>query len=261
LTPEKTRLAQAYYQVCEELAGRTLGSPQAFQYSNPLISNLPDVARLWSLQARHGGLGTTLASVPATLLSGVAGTLGGTPLEGATITDGKLTGVQAHGHGFNLAVNAASAVALGLSVAGRASSFRPLLAVLSLAGPLLTTAPLVAQRFGDGNAPVHEMAHSLQYLLLGDLLNKGVLDSRDLVTIQNTVDPHTGYLWGGRTEAAAHYAETTGDPSKIFQVLREGASLHLQQRYGSAAKPRLEALQKNLADNETWIKKRLTNSG
>lgn len=251
LSSKKESMAQRYYQTTVALAQRC--NVDGFEYhSTPGLSNLDEIGKLWMLQAREGNWANSVASVPATALTGAAGALGGTPIEGAQIKGGKLVKATATGHGLNPFVNALSAVALGIGISGAAGGFSPLMVALGALGPLLTAAPLLVQATTDSNAPVHELAHAMQFLVLGDLLNRKILDSADLVAIQNDQGA-TGYLWGGESERAAHAAETSGDPSLLFEVLRKRCRERLSDRplqMGQA-----EAL---LTAHEEWVKKTLS---
>lgn len=258
LSDQKEATAQRFFEVTKELARRCQG--ENFEYhSDPGLTNLDEVAQLWWLQARHGDMAATAASVPATALTGAAGVLGGTPIEGAEIRHGQLEKAVATGHGFNPVPNGLSAVSLALGVSGRAGMFSPLLLALGAVGPLLTAVPVAMQAAGDGNAPVHEMAHAMQFLLLGDLVRKGVLDSSDLVAIQNHQGP-TGYLWGGDTEAAAHHAEVTGKADDLFEVLRKRCLHRLDSRYGAEAGAKKQVAAKILGEHQEWIEKQLKGS-
>ena len=254
LSDSKEDLAQRYYDTTRALAERC--QIDGFEYHpTPGLSNLDEVGKLWMLQARQGSWTNTLASIPATALTGAAGVLGGTPIEGVTVRQGKVTGATATGHGFNPMLNAASALSLALGVSGAAGQFSPILMALGAVGPLLTVAPLVLQSTSDLNAPVHEMAHAMQFLVLGDLVNQKILEPTDLVAIQND-QGRTGYLWGGETEEAAHQAESTGDPSKIFAVLRKRCREHLSERYPHS-KDRLQKATSILNKHEKWVTEQL----
>lgn len=259
LSDDKKALAQRYYDVTCELAERTVGDIFEYQ-ATPGLTNLDEVAQLWWLQAKEGSLTSTLASLPATLVTGVAGVLGGTPIESARTHQGKLAHVSASGHGLNIPLNAASALALAVGIAGVASGFAPLLLAAGLAGPLLTATPLLVQAFGDTNAPVHEMAHAMQFLVLGDLVKRGTLDASDMVAIQNDQGP-TGYLWGGDSEAAVRKAEVSGESDALFEVLLERCQQRLEQRYGPESAPRQAEAQAILEDHRDWVKQRLTTKG
>lgn len=248
LGAEKKELAQAFFSVGRELAKRVTGDPDRFEYhKSPGLTNLDDSASLWALQAKHGDKGTTARSVPVTMLAMAAGALNNVPIEGATVEGGRLVSVKATGHGLNPLLNAASAVAAGVAL-----TIAPPLAAVALAGPLLTASPLLMQRFGDTNAPVHEMAHGMQFLLLGDLLNKGMVDASDFVAMQNDTGP-TGYLWGGETEKAAHAAEKDGDIGPMFEVLRKRVAERLEERHSLAAGPLIEDAHRVLATHERWM--------
>lgn len=176
LNSEKKQIAQAYFEVGRELARRVTGDSDGFRYkSTPGLTNLDDSASLFALQARHGDGATTARSVPVTIAAMAMGALSNVPIEGARIENGQVTEARSTGHSLNPVLNIASAV-----VAGVALTLAPPLAAFALAGPLLTATPLVAQRLGKTNAPVHEMAHAMQYLLLGDLVNRGMLDASEI---------------------------------------------------------------------------------
>lgn len=252
LSPSKKQRAQAFYAVGRELARRVTGDPERFEYRRTAgLTNVDDAVSLWSLQAKHGDAATTAKSVPVTLLAVAAGAVNNVPIEGATVEGGKLVSVKATGHSLNPLLNAASAVAAGVAL-----TLAPPLAAIALAGPLLTAAPLVVQRFGDTNAPVHEMAHGMQFLLAGDLLNRGLVDESDLVAMQNDADS-TGYLWGGETEKAAHAAETTGDLAPMFDVLRKRVAERLEERHSLAAAPLVEEAHRVLDGHEAWMTREL----
>jgi hypothetical protein len=250
LSQSQQDVAQLFYQVGRELARRVTGNPDAFHYQPSHASNVGSTFKLWALQARHGDLGTTVRSLPATLGAAALGAVGNTPIEGARIHDGKLVEARASGHGFNLLLNAASAVTFGV-----VGTLVPPLLPFVLLTPLMTAVPLVAQKVGDTNAPVHEMAHAMQFLLLGDLLNHGHIDASDLVHIQNDVKK-SGYLWGGKTEEAAHAAETTGQVEPMFDVLRERVSDRLEEKHGVGNPLVGEALQR-LDDHQKWMTREL----
>ena len=149
------------------------------------------------------------------------GALSNVPIEGATVKEGKLTEARATGHSLNPVLNVASAVAAAV-----AFTLAPPLAVVGLAGPLLTASPLVAQRFGDTNAPVHEMAHAVQFLLLGDLMNRGMIDPSDMVAIQTT--PARPATFGGarpRRPPTPPRRQATSDPcSTCWRAASRNAS-------------------------------------
>lgn len=250
LSDSKESLAQRYYETTLGLAQRC--DIQGFAYhASPGLSNLDEISKLWMLQAREGKWTDTLASIPATAFTGAAGALGGTPIEGAEIQNGRLVGASATGHGFNPVLNGLSAIALGIGVSGVAGQFSPLMIALGAVGPLLTAAPLLVQATTSANAPVHELAHAMQFLVLGDMLNRKILDSSDLVAIQNDQGA-TGYLWGGQSERAAREAETSGDPSPLFEVLRERCRERLAHR------PQQLSQAETLLDaHAEWVKQKL----
>jgi hypothetical protein len=253
LDQSQTRLADKFYGATRELAQRC--NVDHFEYrSGPGLTNLDEVGKLWWLQIRHGELGQTLKSIPATLFTGLAGGLGGTPVEGARIKKGKVTQVSAVGHGFNLGVNLLSACSLGLGLAGVAGPLAPVLMALGAVGPLLTLSPLLLQATKQGNAPVHEMAHAMQFLVLGGLVNQGLLTAQDLVAIQND-QSKVGYLWGGKTEEAAHIAERSGDLGPLFETLRTRCRDRVQKRYSDPA--RAEQVDAIISQHKKWVTQRL----
>ncbi len=257
LSASKKRTAQAYYQAARELAEQVVGDERAFEYRDAGLTNADEIVDLWAQQARYGDRGETVKSLPISVALGAVGAIGGTPIEGVKVVKGELTKALATGHGWNPIMNAFSGICLVGAVAslvtGMATFAAPLLGGLAVAGPLLTFAsPVLSQRFGNLNAPVHETAHAMQFLLLGDLLNQGCIDSRDFFEIQNDADGCSGYLWGGATEKAAHHAETTGDPSLLFETIRQQGTAHLLERYGENT-PKVARLHERMDFHEQWI--------
>ncbi|MDQ7824841.1 MAG: hypothetical protein RDV48_18730 [Candidatus Eremiobacteraeota bacterium] len=251
LTSGKKQVAEAYYQVGRELAKRVTGDADHFRYEGVGLTNLDEAASLWSLQAKHGDVATTLRSVPVTVTAMALGALNNVPIEGAKVEGGRLVETHASGHNLNPLLNIASLVAAGVSFA-----MVPGFAPLALAAPLLTAAVLAVQRFGSTNAPVHEMTHGIQFLLAGDLLNRGMIDESDFVAIQNDTNA-IGYLWGGETEKAARASETTGDIKPVFDVIRKRVAERLEERYSMGAQPVIEQANKLLDGHQDWMTREL----
>ncbi len=104
------------------------------------------------------------------------------------------------------------------------------------------------------------MAHAMQFLVLGDLVQKGTLDASDLVAIQNDQGP-TGYLWGGDSEAAVRKAEISGESDALFEVLLQRCQHRLEERYGPESATRQAQAQAILVEHRDWVKQRLTTKG
>ncbi|MBX3469240.1 MAG: hypothetical protein KF878_20390 [Planctomycetes bacterium] len=230
----KQVMAQAYFEAMRDLADEVLGDASKAEFSNIDVTNIHRTASLWWQQARHGKLGATLGSVPATTMAALLGALQGTPIENAVVSSrtGQLERVSATGHGANVAGNSLIAMTMAGIAYGMMAGALPATGGLGIALlPLISAAPLLRQRFGQANAPVHELTHALQFLTLGHALRKGVIAPRDFYAIQNDAGK-SGYLWGGRTEAATVKVELGHDLMPMFDALRTLGEAHLAKTYG-----------------------------
>lgn len=262
----KQAAAQVYFEIMRDLAEELLGSRSKATYSNINVTNLHKVISLWNQQRAHGSKLKTALSLPASLVLGFIGGVQGAPIENARLEgegkDTRLKDVSATGHGANVVGQLISAAAIMTAMATGVATMGPLLALfgIGMLAPTGAVAPLLRQRFGEANAPVHEMAHSIQFLTLGYVLRAGIIDAQDYYDIQNDMNV-IGYLWGGKTESEGAIAAEKGVAVKpIFDTLRTLGKKHLEKRYKGEAL-RLKRYEDGVSSVEQKIQGRFRGRG